>query len=329
MQGRTHRVVMLGYPDAQMLDITGPLEAFARSSRLLSARGISRIPAYSVEVVSLKAGPFATSSGVQLVAAQAYRDVTSADTLLIAGGYGHLDLMADPEVLAWICRMARKVKRLGSVCNGALILAKTGLLDGRSATTHWDDVEELLRIGPSIKVQPDAIYVRDGNIYTSAGITAGIDMALAMVEEDWGQPVALATAQLLVMFLKRPGGQSQFSAQLAAQFSEDDKLRELQLWMLEHLQQDLSVPKLAARVAMSERNFARRFTGSTGMTPAAYVSKIRLEAARRKLEENDLQVSQVARRCGFGTQETMRRCFVAELGIPPSDYRERFRGATT
>ncbi|HLW74227.1 MAG TPA: GlxA family transcriptional regulator [Gammaproteobacteria bacterium] len=328
-QDRTHRVVMLGYPDAQMLDITGPLEAFARSSRLLRDRGISRVPAYSVELVGLKPGPFATSSGVQLVAERSYKDITTADTLLIAGGMGCFKVMEDEGVLRWIRRLAPRVIRLGSVCNGALILAKTGLLNGRSATTHWDDIDHLLRLGPSVHVQPDAIYVRDGNIYTSAGITAGIDMALAMVEEDWGQPVALATAQMLVMFLKRPGGQSQFSAQLAAQFSEDDKLRELQLWMLEHLQQDLSIPKLASRVAMSERNFARRFTASVGMTPAAYVSKIRLEAARRKLEENDLQVSQVARRCGFGTQETMRRCFIAELGIPPSDYRERFRGATT
>jgi transcriptional regulator GlxA family with amidase domain len=328
-QGRTHRVVMLGYPDAQMLDITGPLEAFARSSRLLHDRGMCRVPAYTVELAGLKPGPFATSSGVRLVAERSYKDIADADTLLIAGGIGCFKVMEDEGVLRWIRRLAPKVTRLGSVCNGALILAKTGLLKGRTATTHWDDVEHLLKIGPSIKVQPDAIYVRDGNIYTSAGITAGIDMALAMVEEDWGQPVALATAQMLVMFLKRPGGQSQFSAQLAAQFSEDDKLRELQLWMLEHLQQDLSIPKLAARAAMSERNFARRFTETVGMTPAAYVSKIRLEAARRKLEENDLQVSQVARRCGFGTQETMRRCFIAELGIPPSDYRERFRGATT
>ncbi|HEY3645614.1 MAG TPA: GlxA family transcriptional regulator [Gammaproteobacteria bacterium] len=326
---RAHRVVMFGYPDAQMLDITGPLEAFARSSRLLHDRGISRLPAYDVELVGLRPGPFATSSGVRLVAERSYKDIADADTLLIAGGMGCFAVMEDEDVLRWIRRLAPKVTRLGSVCNGALILAKAGLLKGRSATTHWDDIAHLLRLGPSVRVQPDAIYVRDGNIYTSAGITAGIDMALAMVEEDWGQPVALATAQMLVMFLKRPGGQSQFSAQLAAQFSEDDKLRELQLWMLEHLQQDLSIPKLAARVAMSERNFARRFAESVGMTPAAYVSKIRLEAARRKLEENDLQVSQVARRCGFGTQETMRRCFIAELGIPPSDYRERFRGATT
>ncbi len=324
-QGRPHRVVMLGYPDAQMLDITGPLEAFARASRLLQERGISRTPAYSVELVGLKAGAFMTSSGLRIVAERSYREVSGADTLLIAGGIGVFDVMEDEAVLDWIRRLAPRVMRLGSVCNGALILAMAGMLKGRAATTHWDDIAHLLRLGPSIKVRPDAIFVRDGNIYTSAGITAGIDMALAMVEEDWGQPVALATAQMLVMFLKRPGGQSQFSAQLAAQFSEEDKLRELQLWMLEHLDHDLSVPRLAARAAMSERNFARRFTQSVGMTPAAYVGKIRLEAARRKLEENDLLVSQISRRCGFGTQETMRRSFIAELGVSPSDYRQRFR----
>jgi len=320
---------MLGYPDAQILDITGPLEVFGRTDRLLRDKGISRTPAYTIELVGLEPGAFACSSGIRLMAERGYREVSGADTLLIAGGIGCKRVMQDESVLRWIRRLAPKVQRLGSVCTGSLILARAGLLDGRSATTHWDDTDDLVRISPSIKVERDAIYVRDGNIYTSAGVTAGIDMALAMVEEDWGQSVALAVAQMLVMFLKRPGGQSQFSGHLAAQFSEDDKLRELQLWMLDHLQQDLSVPRLAARVAMSERNFARRFTQTVGMTPAAYVSKIRLEAARRKLEENDLHISQVAQRCGFGTQETMRRTFIAELAVSPSDYRERFRGVTT
>ncbi len=324
---RPHRVVMLGYPDAQILDITGPLEVFGRTARLLRDKGISRTPTYEVELVGLKPGAFATSSGIRLVAERGYREVTGVDTLLISGGFGCKQVMRDEAVLRWIRRMAPKVQRVGSVCTGSEILAYAGLLDGKEATTHWDDTDALIDASPSIKVQRDAIYTRDGNIYTSAGVTAGMDMALAMVEEDWGQPIALAVAQILVMFLKRPGGQSQFSGHLAAQFSEDDKLRELQLWMLDHMEQDLSVPKLATRAVMSERNFARRFTQTVGMTPAAYVSKIRLEAARRKLEENDLHVSQVARRCGFGTQETMRRTFVAELGVSPSDYRDRFRSA--
>ena len=175
-------------------------------------------------------------------------------------------------------------------------------------------------------MQPDAIYVRDGNIYTSAGVTAGIDMALAMVEYDWGQLAALAVAKGLVMFLKRPGGQSQFSGQLAAQFSEGDELRKLQLWMLDHVGHDLSVPRLAARVTMSERNFARRFTETVGDSPAHYVARIRTETARRKLEQTDLRVSEIAELCGFGTPESMRRVFVSQLGVSPSAYRDRFRG---
>lgn len=323
-----HRVVMLAYEDAQILDITGPLEVFARSARWLRDKGVCRNLAYTVEVVAEKAGPVRTSSGLCVLAERSFRNVTQADTLLIAGGIGCHRAMEDRNALRWIRRIAPKAARLGSVCTGALLLGRAGLLDAKSATTHWDYVGRLRELGSSINVQPDAIYVRDGNLYTSAGVTAGIDMALAMIESDWGQPTALAVAQELVMFLKRPGGQSQFSSHLAAQFSEDDKLRELQLWILDHLDRDLSVPELAARVAMSERNFARRFAASVGIPPAHYVARSRLEAARRKLEENNLRISRVARCCGFGTEETMRRAFIAELGVSPSDYRERFRSST-
>ena len=323
-----HRVVMLGFPDAQILDITGPLEVFARGTRWLRDKGITRNPAYTVELVAPKAGPFAVSSGLRMVAERSYRDVSRVDTLLVAGGLGVDAVMEDADMLGWIRRMAPKVRRLGSVCTGALILARAGLLENKAATTHWNRVSDLEGASPSIHVHGDDIYVRDGKIYTSAGVTAGMDMALAMLEEDWGQPAALGVAQALVMFLKRPGGQSQFSGHLAAQFSENNRIRELQLWMLDHLQEDLSVSKLAAKLAMSDRNFARRFRETVGTPPAQYVSSIRLEAARRRLEASKLPVSQVARRSGFGTQETMRRTFIAELGISPSDYRERFRGAS-
>ena len=318
---------MLGYADAQILDITGPLEVFSRSARWLRDRGFCGDLAYSVELVAAKAGPLRTSSGLCLIAERSYSEVKNADTLLVSGGIGCHGAMKDSDVLRWIRRIAPRVTRLGSVCTGALVLGSAGLLDGKSATTHWDYVDTLRTLGQGIRVQPDAIYVRDGNLYTSAGVTAGMDMALAMVESDWGQPAALAVAQELVMFLKRPGGQSQFSSHLAAQFSEDDKLRELQLWILDHLDSDLSVPELASRVAMSERNFARRFTAGVGASPAHYVAHARLEAARRRLEENNLRIAQVARRCGFGTEETMRRAFIAELGVSPSDYRERFRSS--
>ena len=322
-----HRVVMLGYENAQVLDITGPLEVFSRTARWLLEKGVCSRSAYSVELVAAQAGPVRTSSGLCVIAERSYRHVARADTLLIAGGIGCHGTMKDADVLRWIRKLAPRVSRLGSVCTGALVLARAGLLDDKSATTHWSYVDELRTLGRSIHIEPDAIYVRDGNLYTSAGVTAGIDMALAMVDSDWGQPVALAVAQELVMFLKRPGGQSQFSSHLAAQFSEDDKLRELQLWILDHLDRDLSVTALAGRVAMSERNFTRRFSASVGISPAHYVARARLEAARRKLEENNLRIAQVARHCGFGTEETMRRTFVADLGVSPSDYRERFRSS--
>src|SRR5215831_9786018 len=311
---RPHHVVMVAYPDVQILDVTGPLEVFSRASRWMQDHGIRRDLAYRVEVVALRAGAFSTSSGVRLVAERSYREVARADTLLVAGGRGQTAARGHAELLAWLTRMTARVPRFGSVCTGALILAACGLLEGRRATTHWAYLEELHQlIGNG--VCHDAIYTRDGNLYTSAGVTAGMDMALAVARE-------------LVMFLKRPGGQSQFSDHLAAQFSEDAGLRELQLWMLEHLEQDLSVPRLAERLAMSERNFARHFVDGVGMAPGHYVRHLRFNAARRKLEQTNLPLGQIARRCGLGTPETLRRSFIAALGVAPGAYRERFRGAS-
>jgi transcriptional regulator GlxA family with amidase domain len=326
LKRRPHHVVMLAYPDVQILDVTGPLEVFSRAARWMQDHGLRRDLAYRVEVVAPRAGAFATSSGVRLVAERSYRDVTRADTLLVAGGRGQAAARTQAELLAWLNRMAARVPRFGSVCTGALILAACGLLEGRRATTHWSYLEELQRsIGNG--VCHDAIYTRDGNLYTSAGVTAGMDMALAMLEDDHGSTVALAVARELVMFLKRPGGQSQFSDHLAAQFSEDAGLRALQLWMLEHLDQDLSVPRLAEKIAMSERSFARHFVVGVGMAPGHYVRHLRVNAARRKLEQTDLPLGQIARRCGLGTSETLRRSFIAALGVTPGAYRERFRGA--
>jgi transcriptional regulator GlxA family with amidase domain len=321
---RPHHVVMLAYPDVQILDVTGPLEVFSRATRWMQDNGVRPDPAYRVEVVAPRAGSLVTSCGVRLVAERAWRDVASADTLLVAGGRGQVVVRTQAPLLAWLRHMARRVSRLGSVCNGALILAAAGLLEGRRATTHWAYLEELKKsVGNG--VCDDAIYTRDGNVYTSAGVTAGMDMALAMLEEDHGGAVALAVARELVLFLKRPGGQSQFSDYLAAQFSEDADLRELQLWMLGHLDQNLSVPRLAERIAMSERSFARHFADGVGVAPGHYVRQIRVTAARRKLEQTDLPLQQVARRCGFGTPESLRRGFIAALGVTPGAYRERFR----
>jgi transcriptional regulator GlxA family with amidase domain len=323
---RPHHVVMLGYPDAQVLDITGPLEVFGRATRWIRDHGVSRDAAYRVEIVAPRAGAFATSSGIRLIAERAYQQVRSADTLLIAGGMGGRSLESDPPLLEWLRAIAPRVTRLGSICTGALILARSGLLRGRRATTHWAYLRELQGV-LGAGVCADAIYIRDGSIYTSAGVTAGMDMALAMLEQDWGTPVALAVARELVLFLKRPGGQSQFSDHLAAQFSEDSTLKDLQLWMLEHLQEDLSVARLAERAAMSQRNLARHFVATTGVAPGHYVRQLRINAARQKLEQTPLRVSQIARRCGFGSEESLRRNFVAALGVSPAAYRERFRGA--
>jgi transcriptional regulator GlxA family with amidase domain len=317
---------MLGYPDAQILDITGPLEVFGRATRWIRDHDVSREAAYRVEIVAPRAGAFATSSGIRLVAERAYPQVRSADTLLIAGGMGERALESDTALLEWLRGVAPRVGRLGSICTGALLLARSGLLRGRRATTHWAYLRELESVLGG-GVCADAIYIRDGSIYTSAGVTAGMDMALAMLEEDWGTPVALAVARELVLFLKRPGGQSQFSDHLAAQFSEDSTLKDLQLWMLEHLQEDLSVARLAERVAMSQRNLARHFVATTGVAPGQYVRQLRLNAARQKLEQTPLRVSQIARRCGFGSEESLRRNFVALLGVSPAAYRERFRAA--
>lgn len=321
----THRVVMIAYPDAQVLDVVGPLEVFSRTARLLQAEKRTRRPAYAVEIAGEAAGPVTMSSGIQLIAARGWRQVRGADTILVAGGIGYDILRNNRPLLEWLRRQHGRVRRLGSICTGALILGEAGLLDGGKATTHWAYCGQLARDCPDTEVEPDAIYVRHGDIYTSAGVTAGMDLALAMVEEDWGRTVALAVAQQLVLFLKRPGGQSQFSTFLAAQATGTERFRDLQTWILEHLDADLSVPALAARMAMSERHFARTFASEVGQPPGRFVQHARLEAARRLLEESSEHVDQVAWRCGYGSPETMRRAFVSALKVTPGDYRSRFQ----
>jgi transcriptional regulator GlxA family with amidase domain len=244
---------------------------------------------------------------------------------LVAGGIGTADALRDRALIQWIRRVAPKVRRLCSVCTGAFLLAEAALLDGRVATTHWRSCRTLAERYPRITVETDPIYVRDGKVFTSAGVTSGIDLALALVEEDYGRRVSLAVARELVVFLKRPGGQSQFSVQLAGQMADREPIRELQAWMANHVGEDLSVDSLAHRAAMSPRNFARVFVRETGMTPAGYVEKLRVEAARRRLEESGDDIDSVATACGFGTRESMRRTFLRTLHVTPSAYRSRFR----
>jgi transcriptional regulator GlxA family with amidase domain len=316
---------MLAFPDVQVLDVMGPLEVFARTSRWLRDHGKRPDHAYQVEIIGLKRGPFRTSSGLRLYADHGIADVDRGiDTLMIAGGLGVEAYRSNKALLRWIRRQAGQVRRLASICTGAFFLAEAGLLEGRRATTHWDHCSDLAREFPDIHVEPDTIFVREGSLYTSAGVTAGMDLALALVEEDLGREVALAAARQLVMFLKRPGGQAQFSAQLAVQLAEHEPLRELQSYVVERPEEDLSVARLARRVAMSPRNFARVFAREVGMTPARYVTSVRVETARRLLEETTEPLESVCDKSGLGTPESMRRAFLRTLGVPPSRYRERF-----
>jgi len=319
-------VVVLIYPGLQPLDAIGPLEVFAGANALRRAMG--KPEPYCVELVAPKAGPQLGESGYAIVAPRAYDELRYAiDTLLIVGGDGSRVVRGDPKLRGWLKRAAKRVRRLCSVCTGALVLAEAGLLDGRRATTHWALVDHLRTRHPKVQVERDPIFVRDGSIYTSAGVTAGIDLALALVEEDEGAELARTIARWLVVFLQRPGGQAQFSAHVAAAAPRDASFHELQAFIAEHPEHDLSVPALAARMAMSPRNFARRFREQLGASPAQYVLRVRVESARARLEQGDENIETVARRCGFGTEETMRRSFQKLVHVAPRGYRQRFARA--
>jgi transcriptional regulator GlxA family with amidase domain len=298
------------------LDVVGPAEVFASAG------------AYDVRVVAPDPEPFFMSNGMQVVPAAGMASVRGAiDTLVIAGGAGTRRAATDERVLRWVRSAAKRSRRVTSVCSGAFVLAHAGLLDGRRATTHWQWCDTLAAMFPAVAVERDSIFVADGPVYTSAGVTAGIDLALALVEEDLGAEAAREVAQQLVVFLRRPGGQSQFSAQIATAPAERDSLRDLQAWIAANPAADLSVPALAERSAMSPRNFARAFRRETGMTPGAYVESVRVEQARIALEGSDAQIEAIAQHCGFGTVETMRRAFHRRLGVGPAAYRSRFRPA--
>lgn len=318
-----HRVVMLAYPEAQILDVTGPLEVFGRAARWIRDRGLTGGPDYEVEVVAATAGPLRTSSGLELLARRSCFEVDAeeVDTFLITGGIGYDRALEHTDLVGWIREIWRSAPRVGSICTGALVAARAGLLEGPAAT-HWAYCDELADTG--VEVDSDAVFVRSGKTYTSAGVTAGMDMALAMLEEDWGQPVALAVAQELVLYLKRPGGQSQFSRLLQTQMEESDRFERLCLWIQDHLDSDLSVPSLARRVNLSVRHFSRSFSREVGLPPGRYVQQLRVEAARRKLESSELSVQQIVTACGFASAEQMRRVFQRRLGTSPSDYRRRF-----
>jgi transcriptional regulator GlxA family with amidase domain len=314
-------VLILMYDGVQSLDVTGPLEVFTGASRYQEARG--RGPAYQIATASRGAAPVTTSSGLTLVPGGDLPDLreAEADTLVVPGGHA---AAATDDLAGWLRRNAARVRRVTSVCTGAFLLAEAGLLAGRRATTHWAYSDALARQYPEVLVDPDPIHIRDGNITTSAGVTAGIDLALALVEEDIGREAALAVARHLVVFLRRPGGQAQFSAQLRAQAARREPLREVQQWITDHPAADLSVDRLADRAGLSPRQFARAFAAETGVPPGQHVAAVRLEAARRMLEDCSSGIEQVSRACGYGNSEAMRRAFVRALGVPPASYRNRF-----
>ncbi|UFS70206.1 GlxA family transcriptional regulator [Geomonas sp. RF6] len=319
-------VAIAAYEGAEILDVTGPIEVFDMLNRCLQDAG-KKESGYHIALLAEKPGPFVTSAGIKLVADLSWHDLTGpVDTLIVVGSHNDAlgKVMANPTFLEWITVMQSRVRRLVSVCTGAFLLAEAGLLDGRRVATHWKDLDHLSSRYPQVTVDTDAIYVRDGNIATSAGITAGMDLTLSLVEEDFGRQTALAVARRMVMFLKRPGGQAQFSAQLRAQMVDGGPLASLLSWLQENAHRKISIDDLACQAAMSPRNFARVFLRETGMTPARYLDKLRMERAMGLLEDNALSIGTVACRSGFSGEEQMRRTFIRQMGITPIAYRKRF-----
>ncbi|HEY5287579.1 MAG TPA: DJ-1/PfpI family protein [Solirubrobacteraceae bacterium] len=318
------RIAILAFPEVQSLDVTGPLEVFAGAQTLIEAVGRDD-RGYEVLTFSHDGALLRTSSGLQITPHGSFSETPRRlDTLIVAGGYGSHAASKDPATLEWIASTSKRARRTASVCTGAFLLAAAGLLDGRRATTHWSAARELAKRYPKVQVDPEPIFLRDGPIWTSAGVTAGMDLALALVEEDLDRDAALAIARQLVLFLRRPGNQAQFSATIAAQEPQHEPLREVRHHILENPAADLSVEALAQRAHMSPRHFARLFRAETGVTPARHVESVRLEAARRALEDSAQPVAEVARTCGFGTPETMRRSFLRVLAVGPAEYRRRF-----
>ncbi|MBC2900481.1 GlxA family transcriptional regulator [Streptomyces cupreus] len=313
-------VLLVLFDGVQSLDVTGPLEVFTGAEN--QAPGT-----YRIRTASLDGGPVRTSSGLTLVPDTSLADAPAPHTLLVPGGKGTRG--PAPRLTAWLRENGPRAERLVSVCTGAILLAEAGLLDGCRATTHWAYCAKLARDHPAVQVDPDPIYVRDGHVSTSAGVTAGIDLALALVEEDLGRDTALTIARHLVVFLRRPGNQAQFSAQLAAQTARREPLRDVQQWITEHPAEDLGIEALAARAGLSPRHFARAFRAETGTTPGRYVDRVRLEHARRLLEDTAGGVEEISRASGYGTPEAMRRAFLKALGTAPAEYRRRFHPAPT
>ena len=309
------RVVITGPPPVQILDVSGPLEVFSNSA------------VYDIQLVTPDSGnTLRTNRGIDLGNAIPLSKCTGLiDTLVIAGGPGAECGSYDPDFIQWIREAASRSRRVASICTGAFMLAEAGLLDGKEAVTHWKFCDKLAREYPKVLVKRDPIYLKDGCIYTSAGITAGIDLSLALVEEDQGHQVSLQIARFLVMFLVRPGGQAQYSHMLSHQATASQPLRELQVWMLEHLRDSMTVESLAERLGVSSRHFTRVCLRETGMNPGQFINRMRVEAAQQFIDSSKKGLKEIADACGFHSAEAMRRAFSRVLGVTAAEYASRFR----
>jgi len=324
-----HRhIAMVVYPDCEIVDVTGPMDVFcfANYALRLAGRVAETESVYSLSLIAEQAGPVKTASGMRIIADYAYEDVPDGiDTLMVTGAPFPVASWADQRLARWLPGMMPKVRRMVSICTGAFVLAESGLLNHRKATTHWLFCEQMANRYRDIQILPDKIFVRDGSIYTSGGVTAGIDLALSLVEEDWGWEVAAGVARGMLIFMRRPGGQSQFSSFAFTEAKTRKDFRELQAWIVSHPEEDLSVEILADRMAMSPRNFSRVFCHEIGMTPAKFVERTRLEASRNMMLRTDLSMESIAGKCGFNNAEQMRRTFQRFLNISPQEYRANFK----
>ena len=321
--GTPRTVLFLAYPDVGLLDLTGPQTVFWAASEAMDRRGL---PGYIRHTASLSGGRVRTAEGLELQVSRIADLPPGIDTLVVPGSPRIGEVLGrEGPMIAWLGECSGRVRRTASVCSGTFLLAKAGLLETRRAATHWGMCDRLQASHPGIRVDRDAIFIRDGPVWTSAGVSAGIDLALALVEEDCGREIAMEVARELVVFLKRPGGQSQFSELLLSQERDGGYFDDLHLWITGHLDRgDLSVEFLAGKAGMSPRNFARVYKLKTGRTPAKAVEIFRLEAARRLLESSARNIDEIARACGFGDEERMRLAFKRNLGVAPRDYRKRF-----
>jgi len=321
-------IVLIAMPNTMLLDIAGPSDAFHRANMILQEKYPDKPFRYELAIVSPDSSTTMTSaSGVQVNCSVTYESLTyqKVDTLLVAGFSFALDWGSIWPFIQWLKSSFSGFRRIGSICLGAFVLAEAGILKGKNATTHWSYTQKLQSLYPDLKVDPDPIFIRDENVYTSAGVSSGLDLALSLIEEDLGKDIALEVARHLVMYLRRPGNQSQFSTFLSYQTAEKEPIRELQAWLINHVNESLTVEDLAERCSMSPRNFTRVFLRETGLTPGKYVEKLRIESARRLLEETQTPLEDIASECGMGSADSMRRIFLRNLKVTPGEYRRTFR----